>query len=205
MERCLVKAVAVIGDVHGDARKLDALLRLIPDRYYVFVGDVVNRGPDTRTVLETILKLKSADRATLVRGNHELTVLSYWQGVSSFVEFALAGGIPTLRSYVPEVTGDVWNAFRAAFPRDHRELLEQAVDEFQLEGAVVRHWDHEAQRVLTRGNVARAQSDLLVVGHTVIDRARRIGDVVFLDSGCGTTDGELSALLLPEDTIISTG
>lgn len=195
--------IAVIGDVHGEARKLEALLRLVPARHYVFVGDVVNRGPDARTVLETIAQLTKNDNATLVRGNHEATLLSYWSGRTDFVEFALAGGIPTIRSYVPGVTGDVLSAFRIAFPDHHRRVLELALDEFLVRGALVRHWDLHAHNALTTGVDQRSTEQLLIVGHTVVDRAHRIGNIVFLDSGCGTSEGALSAFLLPEQVIVT--
>lgn len=196
--------IAVIGDVHGEARKLEALLRALPARYYIFVGDVVNRGPDTRAVVERIAQLTKAGVATLVRGNHERTLLSYWSGSTNFVEFALAGGIPTIRSYVPHVTADVLSDFRLAFPDHHREVLEHAVDEFLVNGALVRHWDLLAHNALVTGVDQRSTEQLLIVGHTIVDRAHRIGNIVLLDSGCGTSEGALSAFLLPEQVIVTT-
>src|ERR1700691_2815606 len=99
---------AVVGDVHGDADKLSTLLSMLSGRRLVFVGDLVNRGPDTRTVLDIVLRLVERDAAVVVRGNHEAGLLSYWRGLKSFVDFALMGGLPTLKSYLREVRGDVW-------------------------------------------------------------------------------------------------
>jgi serine/threonine protein phosphatase 1 len=170
----------------------------------VFAGDLVNRGPDTRSVLDLVAGLVDAGNAVVVRGNHEIALASYWRGLMSFVDFALTGGLPTLRSYIPGVCGDVWTAFRAAFPDSHRRVMEAAVDEYRFEDVLVRHWDNQAESALTSGVGVTDHGGTLVVGHTVLERARRIGDVVLLDSGCGSSGGPLSAFLWPEGTIIST-
>ena len=62
----------IIGDIHGMLRPLRALLGAIsrrdPSAHYVFVGDYVNRGPDSRGVIDLLLSLP---RATFLRGNHD--------------------------------------------------------------------------------------------------------------------------------------
>jgi serine/threonine protein phosphatase 1 len=200
-----VVGVAVIGDVHGEAAKLEQLLSAIPNRYYVFVGDVVNRGPDSRVVLERVSALKAAGHAILLRGNHENTVLSYLAGKITFVEFALAGGIPTLRSYVSSPVGDVREAFRLAFPAEHIALLQDAIEEYRLDGAVVRHWDPAAQEALARESAGVQRNEVLIVGHATVERAVRVGDIILLDTGAGTEGGVLSAVLWPESTFVSVG
>lgn len=194
---------AIIGDVHGDLSKLSSLLRKLDDRRIVFLGDLVNRGPESRGVVDSVADLVEDGKATLLRGNHEAALLAFWRGELSFVEFALMGGLPTLQSYLPDVRGDVGAAFRNALPERHRRLLEGAADEIWIGSALAKHWDADAETALqTRiGNPTRGRP--LVVGHTVVEYAQRVGHVVFLDSGCGV-GGALSSLLLPEQTIIST-
>jgi hypothetical protein len=62
----------VIGDIHGMIRPLRILLDVVhsrdPDPTFVFAGDYVNRGPDSRAVVELLLSL---DHATFCRGNHD--------------------------------------------------------------------------------------------------------------------------------------
>ena len=71
-------ATWVIGDVHGCANTLDALLAALPrsssDDRLVFVGDVVNRGLHSAAVLDTIERLGAS--ATVVLGNHEVHLLT---------------------------------------------------------------------------------------------------------------------------------
>jgi len=62
----------VIGDIHGMIRPLEALLRAIARHddaaQLMFVGDFVNRGPDSKAVIELLMSL---DNAQFVRGNHD--------------------------------------------------------------------------------------------------------------------------------------
>lgn len=73
--------VAVIGDVHGHVDKvrriLDQLARL-PDferRWIVFIGDLVDRGPDPKGTLDLVLELmRTHPKTAAVAGNHELAM-----------------------------------------------------------------------------------------------------------------------------------
>ena len=62
----------VIGDIHGMIRPLEALLRAIRQHddaaELLFVGDFVNRGPESKAVVELLMSL---DNAKCVRGNHD--------------------------------------------------------------------------------------------------------------------------------------
>ena len=62
----------VIGDIHGMIKPLEALLRAIARHddaaQLMFVGDFVNRGPDSKAVIELLMSL---DNARFVRGNHD--------------------------------------------------------------------------------------------------------------------------------------
>ncbi len=74
----------VVGDVHGEIDALTALLSRLgyagdgshPEgRRLVFVGDLVDRGPDSPAVAERIRRLVENQRAQCVLGNHELNIL----------------------------------------------------------------------------------------------------------------------------------
>lgn len=62
----------VIGDIHGMLRPLEALLGAIarrdPAAHFVFAGDYVNRGPESRRVIDLLLTLPNA---IFLRGNHD--------------------------------------------------------------------------------------------------------------------------------------
>ena len=73
--------VAVIGDVHGQAQELRRIIRQlertpnVQNRWIVFIGDLVDRGPDTKGVLDLYCDLsRQHDKVTWVCGNHELAM-----------------------------------------------------------------------------------------------------------------------------------
>lgn len=74
----------IIGDIHGEIEALESLLNHLgyhadgchpEDRRLVFLGDLVDRGPDSPAVLRTVRDLVAAGRAQCVLGNHELNLL----------------------------------------------------------------------------------------------------------------------------------
>src|SRR5688500_8150372 len=62
----------VVGDIHGMYAALSGLVEAVGRRdsapRFLFVGDYVNRGPDSRQVIDLLLSLPSA---SFVRGNHD--------------------------------------------------------------------------------------------------------------------------------------
>src|SRR5438128_3922308 len=62
----------IIGDIHGMLRPLEALVEAVEKadakRQLLFVGDYVNRGPDSKGVIDLLLSLNGAK---FVRGNHD--------------------------------------------------------------------------------------------------------------------------------------
>jgi len=95
-----------IGDIHGCRTALDHLLAFVnprPGDTIVTLGDYVDRGPDSRGVLDRLIELHVAGQLTPLRGNHELMMLGAREGGKEALDFWLAcGGLETLKSYVPE-------------------------------------------------------------------------------------------------------
>ena len=96
----------VIGDIHGERALLDALLAALPfiapDDTVVFLGDYVDRGPDSRGVIETLRRLpeKIVGKVMLLRGNHEDALLrTIDDGDPSFLLPPGNGVIPTFHSF----------------------------------------------------------------------------------------------------------
>lgn len=73
--------LAIVGDVHGEIEALELLLERLeraPDaesRTYVFVGDLVDRGPNSLAVVRRVADLIARGRAVATLGNHELNIL----------------------------------------------------------------------------------------------------------------------------------
>ena len=91
----------MIGDIHGRADLLDTLLTKIsqqaPDAKLIFVGDYIDRGPDSRPVID---KLRTLPDAICIRGNHETMLLEFLDTpIESGGRWLRNGGAQTLASY----------------------------------------------------------------------------------------------------------
>ncbi|HSO37466.1 MAG TPA: metallophosphoesterase family protein [Labilithrix sp.] len=117
------KSVFAIGDVHGCAEELRALIQKLPlrrDSLVVFLGDYIDRGPDSRGVVDTILELKQYCRVICLLGNHELMLREFLDGSDPrrVARFIYNGGSATLASYA-----DHDGVF--VMPQDHREFYDE--------------------------------------------------------------------------------
>ena len=96
--------IFAIGDIHGCNNELRRLLSLIdPDPLndkIVFLGDYIDRGPDSRGVIDTILDFKKAFPDTIcLRGNHEDMFLDSYLNENHVELYLFNRGASTLRSY----------------------------------------------------------------------------------------------------------
>ena len=121
-----------IGDIHGQRAMLRLLLERIvreyapaPDDEFIFLGDYIDRGEDSKGVIDDLIAFDVRNRCIYLRGNHEQMMLEasetavqgLHKGVAA-IEGALAGwiqngGIQTLASYgfaVQEITTRDWTA-----------------------------------------------------------------------------------------------
>ena len=197
-----------IGDIHGCSRALDALLALVapqPDDQLITLGDYVDRGPDSRGVLERLLALHATGRLVALRGNHDYMMLQARAGVDSFMWLA-CGGCETLASYgaEPPESCDL-----AVVPEAHWEFLgETCIDWYETEThffvhatvapdlplgeqpLYLLHWEKLFEPV------AHASGKVMVCGHT---RQRsgvplNLGTAVCIDTGVYEPDGWLTCL-----------
>jgi serine/threonine protein phosphatase 1 len=95
-----------IGDIHGESGKLERLLERIapaPGDQLVFLGDYVDRGPDSLGVVSRLVALSREVSCVFLMGNHESMFLDFlgWKGAAYFGgdAFLMNGGDRTLASY----------------------------------------------------------------------------------------------------------
>jgi serine/threonine protein phosphatase 1 len=132
-----------VGDIHGRLDLLEALLQLIAQgarasesarqKTLVFVGDYVDRGPDSRGVVERLIRdpLQGFDTHFL-KGNHEAILLDFLEEPWRLDHWLMNGGDATMRSYGVDVErlarldapAEIWrNAFADALPDAHLRFL----------------------------------------------------------------------------------
>lgn len=94
-----------VGDIHGCLSQLDALLAIIesvaPGGRIVFLGDLVDRGPDSRGVVERIMAgpTRPGWQWLTLKGNHEEMLVGARKGSAEMSQWLMNGGYETLESY----------------------------------------------------------------------------------------------------------
>ena len=230
----------VIGDVHGCLDELGELLGLLgyrcdhdaagrltgashpQGRTAVFLGDLVNRGPDTPGVLGLAMTMTAAGQALAVAGNHEAKLLRALRGRDVNVSHGLAESLSQI-----EAREAVQPGFRAAAER----FLDGLVSHYVLDGGrlVVAHAGlKEAYHGRASGRVrtfalygdTTGETDefglpvrypwaddyrgraMVLYGHTPLPEPEWVNNTMCLDTGC-VFGGRLTALRYPERELVS--
>ena len=96
--------VIAVGDIHGCARALDALLaslKLQSDDQLITLGDYVDRGPDSRAVVDRLIMLHQSGQLIALRGNHELMMMRARDSLAEEKFWRHYGGDQAIMSYAP--------------------------------------------------------------------------------------------------------
>jgi serine/threonine protein phosphatase 1 len=91
-----------LGDIHGCAAALAALLEAVrpgPDDTLVTLGDYIDRGPDSRGVLDQLIALAGRCRLVPLLGNHEELLVAAVRERAALGTWLACGGVAALRSY----------------------------------------------------------------------------------------------------------
>lgn len=194
-----------IGDIHGCSRALAAMLDAIapsPDDTIVTLGDYINRGIDSKGVLDRLIELSDQCRLVAILGNHEEMLLGAREGKSDLEFFLHCGGISTLDSYGDSGRLDL-------IPREHWKFVESCRPYFETDEQIFVHANyapnlpldqHDSQTLHWRPLRSdppgpHYSGKRVYLGHTpqedgmVLD----VGHLVCLDTGCGH-GGPLSAM-----------
>lgn len=139
------KRIVAIGDIHGCSKALQTLLEAIApseDDTIISLGDVVDRGDDSKSCVEMLLALQPKCNFVLVQGNHEEMMLEVVKQISPPQEWLKHGGVSTLDSY--GFGGDL-----EVIPKDHIEFFESAVPFHETDNHFFVHGNYEPKVELT--------------------------------------------------------
>jgi serine/threonine protein phosphatase 1 len=112
-----------LGDIHGCTLAFDTLLELVRlsnDDQLVTLGDYVDRGPDSKGIIERLLGLHRKGQLVPLRGNHDQMMLDVYKGELDQKVWESCGGSTTLASYPGHALTWVDNV-----PKDHWHFLEE--------------------------------------------------------------------------------
>lgn len=131
--------IYAVGDIHGRAdllieiiARIDEDLRRRPIQHAVevYLGDYVDRGAHSSTVIDVLAVRLVENRAVCLRGNHEALMEDFLRDPAYFDHWQQLGGMQTLASYGVELRSDteteidLHRRFAAAFPRAHQLFLQ---------------------------------------------------------------------------------
>ncbi|MDH5798408.1 MAG: serine/threonine protein phosphatase [Paracoccaceae bacterium] len=217
--------VYAIGDVHGYRDKLVEVHEWIARDQarhgagtVVHVGDLTDRGPDSRGVLDFLINGQAAGEDWVVlKGNHDRMFSLYLQAEPQRDHRLRAeldwlhprlGGLATLASYGVDVDANPHAAARAAVPEEHLQFLSTLPTMFRADGLALVHagirpgvaLEEQVEDDLTwiRDEFLFSQEDhgsLVVHGHTPVDEVSHHGNRVNIDTAAGY-GGPLSAVVI---------
>jgi serine/threonine protein phosphatase 1 len=139
--------IYAVGDVHGRADLLQSLLTVIdadiersrPERaIQVFLGDYVDRGPDSRGALDLLIKRREHFETICLKGNHEVFLLEVLKDPAKLQDWRHYGGLLTLVSYgirpsmnpTLEEQVELIAQLQRAIPAEHLAFLQQLPSSF---------------------------------------------------------------------------
>ena len=182
--------VYAIGDIHGRSDLLERLLRLIRQdslgrkgkNILVFIGDYIDRGPDSKGVIELLLDLPSRYDVHFLRGNHDQSLLDFLGEPSAFRAWREFGAVDTLLSYgvfppladTDAALKDARDRFMRAFPRAHRRFLENLSLWFEVGDYFFTHAGVRPGIPLTE----QRQEDLLWIREEFLSSTHDFGKVI---------------------------
>ena len=211
-----------IGDIHGCHRTFRKLLleelKVLKEDEIVCIGDYIDRGPDSKAVVDLILELRAADfQIHTLRGNHEQIMLDSVKSEKTFATWLGNGGDTTLRDFGVGSYEEMATPYREFFQntehyitRNHHIFVHAGLnfemdDPFDdLESMLwIRNFEIEknwlADRVLVHGHTPKPLNK--------IKAQKKDSQVINIDSGCvydhKPSYGYLTALICNTGELIS--
>jgi serine/threonine protein phosphatase 1 len=189
--------VIAIGDIHGCAAALRALAEAIQpaaDDTLIPLGDCIDRGRESRQVIDELLQLRGKCRLIPLLGNHEEMMLNFLDGRPQPDDWLEFGGAATVESY-RDADGKLHPP-----PPEHIDYIRTWADCYQTDKHFFVHGGYEPQRPLSEQHwsVLRWHSlrdmvpgphtsgKIAVVGHTSLKDGEilDLGHLICIDTYC---------------------
>lgn len=222
----------IIGDVHGCAKELESLLEKLgwqqdadgcyqhvdSNRMVVFVGDLVDRGPDTPKVLQIAMDLLEKKRAFWVLGNHDDKLRRWLKGNKVKLSHGIQETIDQLEAYSQEFHQKIFETLDSlpsyiVFNDDqliiaHAGLKEkfhfqmtEGAHKFALFGQPTGKYDDHGYPIRYPWEQDYQGKATVIFGHVIVDEVQNINNCIDIDTGC-VFGGKLTAYRWPEQEIV---
>ena len=228
----------IIGDIHGCYAELATLLEELgyvtsqregdgavqsyaplEGRKAVFLGDLVDRGPDSPAVLRLVMKMVEDGNAYCVPGNHDIKLLRKLRGKDVQLTHGIAETLAQLDKEKPEFKAQVQKFLDGLVSHyvfdegrlvvAHAGMKEEMqgrgsgkVRDFALFGETTGEVDEFGLQVRYNWAADYRGGAIVVYGHTPVPEPEWLNRTINIDTGC-VFGGKLSALRYPEKEIVS--
>jgi serine/threonine protein phosphatase 1 len=184
----MANRIIAIGDVHGCSQALKAVLAAIapqPDDLLITLGDYIDRGPDSRGVIEQLIEVSQRCRLVPLLGNHEIMLLQCMATPYELRFWLECGGNQTLFSYggtfdeIPEDHLAFIHGCRRYYETDEHIFLhanyvaDMPLDEqpdYALFWEHVNHTippPHQSGKIAVVGHTPQTTGEILDLGHLI--------------------------------------
>lgn len=212
--------IYAVGDIHGC---LDLLQQLLDDvqpdlerDVLLFMGDYIDRGPDSRRVVDYVLTLRQKyprEHIICLKGNHEAMLLDFLQDRERAM-FMFNGGMSTIRNY----WGENWEDLpRLLLPPEHEEFYRELRLYYETPDYIFVHAglkpgvplaeQEEKDLLWIRGQFIASMEDfgrLVIFGHTPFNQPLVLPNKIGIDTGA-VYGNFLTCLKLPQKKFFRKG
>jgi len=213
-----IPTTCIIGDIHGCITPLLELLKLVENQAdaFIFLGDYIDRGPNSKKVIDCILDFKTKQQQVItLMGNHEFMLLNYLGGYEDSIFLRPGvGGLETLASYGINPKDGPESA-RQLIPDEHLAFFNELHLLWEDRHGIYVHAGLDPDVHLSRQSrdcclwvrdeFIRSSCKFgkpVVFGHTVFKKPLVQKNKIGIDTGA-VYGHKLTALLLPEKKFIS--
>ncbi len=193
-----------ITDIHGELGKLECVLSKIETRdddIFVFMGDYIDRGPDSKGVIDRVIKQGKSHKCIYLIGSHEYAYL-HARGGDEYYDYLFwnYGGPATVKSYgsfenIYKVHGEFLDNLKFYYLTDKYFFVHAGINpKYSLEN------QNETDFVYIRGAFYNHPHNLpqkIIFGHTEFSEPLIQNDKICIDLGCGKyKNAHLCAIIL---------
>ena len=192
-----------ITDIHGELGKLNSVLskiKTLPDDIFVFMGDYIDRGPDSKKVVECVIEQSKTHKCVYLIGSHEYAYLHSQADEYYNFLFWNYGGPATVKSYgsfenIDKVHGKFFRSLKFYYLTDKYLFVHAGINPiYPLEK------QDEVDLVYIRHKFIYSNHNLpqkIIFGHTEFDKPYIDEGKIGIDLGCGKyKNAKLCALVL---------
>jgi serine/threonine protein phosphatase 1 len=184
-----------LGDIHGCSLALKAIVDEIapkPDDMIILLGDYVDRGIDSRGVLDYLIKLQDRCHLIPILGNHDQMMLEAQKGRSEFQFWLINGGSSALDSYGSSKKIEL-------IPPSHFEFLQSCRSYYESESYIFTHANYKPELPMEKQTdrtlrwlslrvsgppKKHCSGKTVFVGHSPQPEVLDIGHFVCIDTNC---------------------